>query len=364
MKFGAWEIRFCDVTNIPAILELQEVVFEALGDDADLLRRNTRETFIRCLDAPNFTLGVFDGDTLIALSIMEDARGRDDDLGIQIKNHTLEDYADYKLTLVHPAYRGHGLQRTLVAMIEEIAFWRGYRWLCVSVSPENVHSRNNIIASGFTLDCTAELYGGLKREIYVKELSAADASSFEGIAPAPVARIADVLRGKRVLVWGHGMEGRSAEAFINQRCSAASLDVYEGAQDGIDEDAYDVIIKSPGIRESWWNDKYTSVTELFMGEFAHQTIGITGTKGKSTTASLLARVLAEGQKRPVVLVGNIGIACLDAYDRITPDTIVVFELSCHQLDHLRRSPHVGVFLNLYEEHLDHYDTLERYFEAK
>ena len=176
--------------------------------------------------------------------------------------------------------------------------------------------------------------------------------------------IEDRLRGKRVLIWGHGLEGKSAEAFLQAHGNVSALDVYEGAQSGIDEAAYDYIIKSPGIRENHWNGKYTSVTELFLQEFGSQTVGITGTKGKSTTASLLYQVLKAAQKRPVVLVGNIGIPCLDAYEEIGDDTIIVFELSCHQLDHLRVSPHLAVFLNLYEEHLDRYDTMERYFEAK
>lgn len=364
MKLGAWDIRFCTEGDLPAILSLQEVVFDALGDQRDLLRRNTPETFVRCLHAPNFTLGVFDGGELIALSIMEDARGRDDDLGTRLKRHKLSDYADYKLAFVHPAYRGHGLQRSLMALIEDIAFKRGYRWLCASVSPDNEFSRRNIEAQGFELDSRAELYGGLEREIFVKRISATGAlAKLDGKSDEPV-RAADVLRGKRVLIWGHGLEGKSAEAFINTHCEVASLTVYEGAQDGIDESAYDLIIKSPGIREEHWGEKYTSVTELFMGQFAAQTIGITGTKGKSTTTSLLYHVLSRCQARHTVLVGNIGIPCLDAFDEIDENSIVVFELSCHQLDHLRISPHIAVFLNLFEEHLDHYDTLERYFKAK
>lgn len=177
-------------------------------------------------------------------------------------------------------------------------------------------------------------------------------------------RIADALDNERVLIWGYGMEGRCAESFIKAHCAVRSLDVYSGPQDGIDEESYDVIIKSPGIREEHWNERYTSVTELFLQQFAHQTIGVTGTKGKSTTVSLLYHALKNCQSRPVLLVGNIGVPCLDQYDAIDDDTIVVFELSCHQLDHLRVSPHIAVFLNLYEEHLDHYDTLERYFAAK
>ena len=176
--------------------------------------------------------------------------------------------------------------------------------------------------------------------------------------------IVDALDGKRVLIWGYGLEGKSTETFIKQHCFVEALDVFQGKQDGICEDDYDVIVKSPGIVEDWWNGKYTSATELFLGQFGAQTIGITGTKGKSTTSSLLYHVLSRCQARPVILVGNIGIPCLDAYDGIDDDTIVVFELSCHQLDHLKVSPHVAVFLNLYEEHLDYYKTMDKYFHAK
>lgn len=172
------------------------------------------------------------------------------------------------------------------------------------------------------------------------------------------------LEGRRVLLWGHGLEGKATEAFIRHHCAVRSLEVYEGGQEGIDDGAHDVVVKSPGIREDRWNEKYTSATELFLDAFAPQTIGITGTKGKSTTASMLHHVLKTCLPRPVVLVGNIGIPCLGAVDGIGPETIVVFELSCHQLDHLRVSPHVAVFLNFHEEHLDRYGTPERYFEAK
>ena len=128
--------------------------------------------------------------------------------------------------------------------------------------------------------------------------------------------IADALDGKWVLIWGYGLEGKSTETFIKQHCSVDALDVFQGKQDGICEDGYDVIVKSPGIVEDWWNGKYTSATELFLGQFGAQTIGITGTKGKSTTSSLLYHVLSRCQERPVILVGNIGIPCLDAYDEI------------------------------------------------
>ncbi len=171
-------------------------------------------------------------------------------------------------------------------------------------------------------------------------------------------------QGKRICLWGYGAEGKSTERFLKTHCNPLEVSIYEGKQPGLDEERFDYIIKSPGIKEEWYNDKYSSATDIFLSEFHDRTIGITGTKGKSTTTGLLYHVLSRNTEKKVLMVGNIGIPCLDLYDEIDQDTVIVFEMSCHQLAHLRVSPHVAVFLNLYEEHLDHYDTFDRYFQAK
>ena len=166
-------------------------------------------------------------------------------------------------------------------------------------------------------------------------------------------RVMDRLKDKNILIWGYGREGKSTERFINTFCSVKNLSVFEGTADGIHESEYDYIIKSPGIKVDAYSEKYTSQTELFLEEFAPQTIGITGTKGKSTTSAMLYHVLRACKGENVQLVGNIGLPCLDYYGEYDKDTIIVFEMSCHQLSHLRYSPHVAVLLNLYEEHLDY-----------
>ncbi len=176
--------------------------------------------------------------------------------------------------------------------------------------------------------------------------------------------IVPYLNGKRILIWGYGREGKSTENFLKTYCTPASLEVYEGDRSGIDEEKYDLIIKSPGIPMLEYSPKYTSQTELFFGQFRNQVVGITGTKGKSTTATMLHHVLSECSGRPVLLLGNIGKPCLDYYGEITDETIVVFELSCHQLYHTKTSPHVAVLLNIFEEHLDYYKTMDRYIAAK
>jgi UDP-N-acetylmuramoylalanine--D-glutamate ligase len=169
---------------------------------------------------------------------------------------------------------------------------------------------------------------------------------------------------KKVMIWGYGREGRSAEAFLKEHCKPESITIWEGSPAELRAEDYDYIIKSPGIAYFSEDEKFTSATEIFMSAFRENTVGITGTKGKSTTTALLAHVLRECTGRPVILMGNIGLPCLDYYGEMTPDTIAVFELSCHQLANARTAPHISIFLNLFEEHLDYYGTLDRYFTAK
>ena len=159
---------------------------------------------------------------------------------------------------------------------------------------------------------------------------------------------------KRILIWGFGREGQSTKHFLSRCCTPACVDVFEGKRDGIDEDAYDFIIKSPGIVMEEEHPKYTSQTEIFLEEHRDRVIGVTGTKGKSTTASMLRHVLGRCLNKKVILLGNIGEPCLDYFDEVDDETVVVFEMSCHQLAHTKVSPHVALFLNLYEEHLDYY----------
>ena len=129
---------------------------------------------------------------------------------------------------------------------------------------------------------------------------------------------------------------------------------------------YDIVIKTPGISLKDFDTKgvtITSQTDLFLSQFRGQTIGITGTKGKSTTTTLIYHLL-KSSGRDAILTGNIGIPCFDVIEDIKPESIVVYELSAHQLEYVHNSPHVGVLLNVFEEHLDHFGTMECYKTAK
>ena len=129
---------------------------------------------------------------------------------------------------------------------------------------------------------------------------------------------------------------------------------------------YDIVIKTPGISLKDFDTKgveITSQTDLFLSQFHDQTIGISGTKGKSTTTCLIYHLL-KSSGRDAILTGNIGIPCFDVMEQIQPESIVVYELSAHQLEYIHNSPRVGVLLNVFQEHLDHFGTFERYKHAK
>ena len=197
-----------------------------------------------------------------------------------------------------------------------------------------------------------------------------------------ISQILTKLKSNKILLLGFGREGKSTYQFIRKHLPELEIGIYDkneikdklenvvlhngNSYEEILSD-YDIIIKSPGIvfhsKNSKAVKKLTSQTELFLEFYRDQTIGITGTKGKSTTTSLLYHVLKE-VKRPVVLAGNIGIPVFNVLEEITPDTLVVYEMSSHQLEYVTYSPHIGLHLNIYQEHLDHYGTFEKYAVAK
>ncbi len=131
---------------------------------------------------------------------------------------------------------------------------------------------------------------------------------------------------------------------------------------------YDLIIKTPGlsfkqINIETFQDKIISQLQLLLQFVDVFTIGITGTKGKSTTSSLTYQVLKE-QGKDVFLLGNIGEPIFDKMENLKQNSIVILELSSHALQYVKNSPNIGILLNLYEEHLDHYNSFEQYAEAK
>ena len=182
----------------------------------------------------------------------------------------------------------------------------------------------------------------------------------------------EYLKEKKILILGFGMEGYSTYRLIRRHLpdkelfiSDANPDVYEKYEELskdvnvkiVSQDAYlknleqyDVIMKTPGISfkdidTSKFRSKIKSQIELFL-EFVNVfTIGVTGTKGKSTTSSLIYDIVSK-QREDVHLLGNIGVPLFDEIDKLTEKSIVVLELSSHQLEFVEVAPNIAILLNL------------------
>ena len=175
-------------------------------------------------------------------------------------------------------------------------------------------------------------------------------------------QLRDLLVGKRILIAGYGREGKSAERLIQRLVPDADYTVADGNEQIATEVAmgYELIIKSPGVpMRVMGGVECSSLTDLFLQVYGDLTIGVTGTKGKSTTASLIHHLLPGS-----ILAGNIGIPLFDILDELHEGCLVVAELSCHQLENIHRAPHISLLLNLFQEHLDHYENYMGYKMAK
>ena len=196
------------------------------------------------------------------------------------------------------------------------------------------------------------------------------------------------MEDKKILVVGLGKEGVSAANYLSANNKVSVYD--DKSVDEIDGDFvsripanvekylgipiptsknFDIIIRSPGVQTTHsvlkqFNQAHlSSVTKIFFDECPGIIIGITGTKGKGTTSTLIYEILKRAGK-DVYLGGNIGNSPLDFLSELKPDSLVVLELSSFQLMDLDVSPHVGVVLMVTSEHLNWHRDLEDYVEAK
>lgn len=194
---------------------------------------------------------------------------------------------------------------------------------------------------------------------------------------------------KKILILGFGKEGKSTYSFLRKHLHDIGLTIKDQNHSIKDEillkddknveiitgdnylddlDKYDVIMKSPGITfknidTTKIKDKIFSQLEILLKYYKNNIIGITGTKGKSTTSSLIYDVLKNNNKK-ALLLGNIGIPIFDFIDTIESDTLLVVEMSSHQLEFVNSSPHIAIITNLYQDHLDHTNGLDDYYNCK
>ena len=200
-------------------------------------------------------------------------------------------------------------------------------------------------------------------------------------------------KNKKVAVLGFGIEGIETVRFLHK--NGASIYILDKRQkENLDQDLtteanslgarfvvgkeylknltdYDVIVRSPGVKrllpELLSAEKegvvITSHIKLFFDLCHAKIIGVTGTKGKGTTSSLIYQMLkADG--RDVYLGGNIGVPPLSFLNKLQESSWAVLELSSFQLQDLDKSPHIAVMLMVTNEHMDHHATHEEYVEAK
>ncbi|MEF9977994.1 MAG: UDP-N-acetylmuramoyl-L-alanine--D-glutamate ligase [Thermomonas sp.] len=209
-------------------------------------------------------------------------------------------------------------------------------------------------------------------------------------------KIAD-LAGKHVALWGWGREGRAAYAALRARLPNQALTLFCSEAEAVDAlafddalllientptgerlGAFDVVVKSPGIspykpealEAAAQGTRFIGGTGLWFGERADangdiaNTICVTGTKGKSTTSSLLAHLLRAAGLR-TALAGNIGLPLLELLDNQADAWAI--ELSSYQTRDVAASgtrPRIAIVTNLHPEHLDWHGSEARYIEDK
>lgn len=186
-------------------------------------------------------------------------------------------------------------------------------------------------------------------------------------------------KGQKVLIAGFGVEGQSLYRFLAKKYPYPDITILESntektkdldatfvseiTDDGLQ--TFDVVYRSPGfpLEKIKPAKKITTATNLFFSLLKGKVIGITGTKGKSTTSSLVHHLL-KGRFSDVRLVGNIGQPMLDQLERSNEKTIFVVELSSFQLELFDGKPDIAILLPIVPEHLDSHGSFEAYQSAK
>jgi UDP-N-acetylmuramoylalanine--D-glutamate ligase len=200
----------------------------------------------------------------------------------------------------------------------------------------------------------------------------------------------NIFQGKHIAILGYGVEGESVVRFLVSR-SAGEITIFDEKKTAsniqypssatthinvhigplTDVSGFDMLVVSPGIRVDLpiiqkaqkLGTVVTTGTNIFMDLCPCKTIGVTGTKGKGTTSSLITEML-KNDGVDAYLGGNIGIPPLDFIDKLTPHSCAILELSSFQLSSMNKSPDVAVVVMVTSEHLDYHKDTKEYVDAK
>ncbi len=189
------------------------------------------------------------------------------------------------------------------------------------------------------------------------------------------------IKDKSILILGFGREGRDTLSFLQSKFPEKTIGVADQEEKNLNGksvetyfgkdylraiDDYDVVIKSPGvplslIRKRSKKKMITSQTDIFLSYRRDDVIGVTGTKGKSTTCLSIYNILKRKSDQNVYLLGNIGEPVLKYLEK---EGIFIYELSSFQLETVSCSPHISIFLNIFKDHLDQHDSFREYIDSK
>lgn len=171
------------------------------------------------------------------------------------------------------------------------------------------------------------------------------------------------------LILGYGKEGKATKEYLKKYHANLKIGITDEKQRKnylIKQKDFDIAIKTPGIPKDLLKIPHTTATNIFFSKITGKNtiIGITGSKGKSTTSSLIFAILKESGK-DVRLLGNIGKPMLEELMKpVKKDVIFVLELSSYQLDDITFPPNISVVTNLFPEHMDYHKGAKNYFNAK
>lgn len=192
----------------------------------------------------------------------------------------------------------------------------------------------------------------------------------------------------KVGILGYGREGQATLAFLKKdkaykkaeffildksvpqkKVPGATIVAGENYLDNLQE--FDIVFRTPGIpyllpqiqKAKKDGVIISSLTKLFFERCPAQIIGVTGTKGKGTVATLIYNIL-KAAKKDAYLAGNIGVPALTILPKLKKTSIVALELSSFQLQDLEASPEVAVVLDMFPDHQDAHTSLKEYYGAK
>lgn len=182
----------------------------------------------------------------------------------------------------------------------------------------------------------------------------------------------------KLAILGFGREGKALKAYLRKKYPKEKIAILDRKTDPdylrrLGD--FDIVFRSPGVPYNFpeiqkalkKGTEFSSATKVFFEEVRKNKkgsiIGITGTKGKGTTSSLLYDIL-KAAKKDAYLAGNIGTPALSILPKLKKNSISVIELSSFQLQGLGLSPDISVVLNVFPDHLDAHRSVKEYLEAK